>query len=78
MGTYFKQADEQKDRLGLQVHLQAAVELLPDVPHVLIVAWFPKHSLCGRPFLSQQHQHLLVKGWVRRGGEGRRGEVRSS
>lgn len=61
MRTYFKQPDKQNNWLDLQVHLQAAVELLFDVLHVLAVARPPKHPLCGRPFLPQQHQHLLVK-----------------
>lgn len=61
MGTYLQQADKQNDRLGLQVHLQAAIELLSDVLHVLVVTWFPKHSLSGWPFLPQQQQQLLVE-----------------
>lgn len=69
---YLQQADEQNDRLGLQVHLQAAVELLSDVLHVLVVTWFPKHSLSGWPSLPQQHQQLLVEGWV---GEETGGEI---
>lgn len=72
MGTYFEQPDEQDNRLALHVHLQAAVELLSDVPHVLVVARFPKHSLGGRASLPQQQQHLLVK------GRGWRREVRLS
>lgn len=68
-GAYFEKIDEQSDRLALQVHLQAAVELLSDVLHVLAVASLSKHSLSGRASLLQQHQQLLV------GGE-RRGEVR--
>ncbi len=60
-GTYFEQPDEQNDRLALHVHLLAAVEPLSDVLHVLAVARFPKHSLCGRPSLPQLHQHLLEK-----------------
>lgn len=61
MRTYFKQPHKQRNGLALQVHLQAAVELLLDVLHVLVVARPPKHPLSGRPFLPQQHQHLLVR-----------------
>lgn len=69
MRTYFKQTDKQRNRLALQVHLQAAVELLLDVLHVLGVARLPKHPLGGRPCFPQQHQHLLVR------EEGARGEI---
>lgn len=62
MGTYFEQPDQQDDRLALHIHLQATIELLSDVPHVLVVARFPKHSLRGRTSLPQQQQHLLVRG----------------
>lgn len=61
MGTYFEEPHKQNDRLAIHVHLQSTVDLLSDVPHVLVVARFSKHSLCGRPSLPQQHQHLLVK-----------------
>lgn len=67
--TYFEQSDKLDDRLGLQVHLHATVELLSDVLHVLAVARLPKHPLGGRASLPQQHQELLA-------GEGRqRGKV---
>lgn len=62
--TYFDQADEKNGWLCLQVHLQAAVELLSDLPHVLTVARLPENSLCRRPFFPQQHQHFLHgRGW---------------
>lgn len=69
MGTYFEEPDEQNDRLALHVDLQAAVELISDVSHVLAVARFPKHSLCGWASLPQQHQHLLVNDVVKRRGK---------
>lgn len=72
MRTYFEKPDEQNDWLALQVHLLAAIELLSDVLHDLVVAGLPKHSLGGWASLPQQHQHLLVRGRDR--GE-RRGEV---
>lgn len=65
-GTYFKQAHENNNRLGLYVDLQATVELLSDVPHVLIVARFSKHSLGGRSFPPQQQQYLLFHGQIQR------------
>lgn len=64
--TYLEQPDEQRNLLALQVHLQAAVELLSDVLHVLGVARLPKHALGGRSLLPQQHQHLL---WRERDGD---------
>ena len=60
-GAYFEEPDEQDDGLALHVHLLAAVELLPDVLHVLAVARLPKHSLRGRALLPQQRQHLLAR-----------------